>query len=135
MTREETGKLFVLLGTYYPNARQLSDKLCKAAWAMALEPYRYEDAKAAAVAYVRKNRFFPDVFDITDKLPEVDMAKPDDEQDEQRRSGQPWMLPHIQKIAAEAAVPLGVLPWPEAKADGVSWAEWVEAYRQHGGFA
>lgn len=65
MDARETEKLFALLGCYYPNAKQLKSKPMQAAWVIALEPFAYEDVKAAAVAYVRKKNFFPDVADLT----------------------------------------------------------------------
>lgn len=81
MRKSEVQSLFNLLEQFYPNAKQISSKPVQAAWVLALEPYAYEDAKAAAIVYARKNKFFPDVADITGGLtpiePEKEDAKPD----------------------------------------------------------
>lgn len=63
MDRCEVEKLFTLFSQFWPN-KQVTAKM-KLAWEIALEPYSYADVRAAAVAYARRNKFFPDVADIT----------------------------------------------------------------------
>lgn len=85
MTKTETGKLFSLLEQFYPNAQK--SRNARAAWELALEPYRYEDVKAAAVAYVRHGKFFPDLADLTGKLAA--------EEQEETYASAPWMAKYI----------------------------------------
>lgn len=66
MERHETDKLFCFLEQFYPNKRPTENQ--KLAWSCALEPYAYADVRAAAVAYVRENKFFPDLADLTKGL-------------------------------------------------------------------
>ena len=61
----EVNKLFKLLEQFYPKAKQVTSKELRQAWALALEPYAYEDVKAAAILYVTKNKYFPDLADLT----------------------------------------------------------------------
>lgn len=63
MEKSEVAKLFTLLLQFYPN-KQISENM-KLAWCIALEPYKYGDVRAAAVAYARRNKFFPDISDLT----------------------------------------------------------------------
>lgn len=94
MTKDETGKLFTLLKQFYPN-KNISAEM-RLAWEIVFEPYAYEDVKAAAVAYVRKSKFFPDVADLT-----VGLAM-QEEQPKKAKDGRkslnepaPWMTPHL----------------------------------------
>lgn len=72
MDRKETIQLLKLLEQFYPNRFTKMDtpaiEAFAGAWTLAFEPYDYEDVKAAAVEYVRHNKFFPDVADITGEL-------------------------------------------------------------------
>lgn len=69
MTFEETKKLFVMLGVYFPTAKAAKgNDLMVRTWHLALEPYRYEDVRENVVQYVRSNKFFPDIADLTHNL-------------------------------------------------------------------
>lgn len=68
MTKAEFDKLWRLLGTYWPNAQQAKNADMRLAWWYAVQPINYDDAKAAVIAYTRKNKFFPDVADVTSGL-------------------------------------------------------------------
>lgn len=57
MDKCEVEKLFTLFSQFWPN-KQVTTKM-KLAWEIALEPYSYADVRAAAVAYARRNKFFP----------------------------------------------------------------------------
>lgn len=85
MTKEETGKLFTLLEQFYPNTQK--GRIAKAAWELALEPYRYEDVKAAAIDYVRSGKFFPDLADLTAGLPR--------REDQENTCAVDWMKPYV----------------------------------------
>lgn len=76
MDNTETGKLFLLLAQLWPN-KKISDHT-KLAWGLVLEPYRYADVRAAAIAYAAKHKYFPDVADLTAGLePEEGQAEED----------------------------------------------------------
>ena len=134
MEKTDVEKLFTLLGCFYPNARQLRDKNMQMAWCLALEPYAYEDAKAAVAAYARKNKFFPDIVDITGQLPDPAADTPEENREK-------WpvicVTPYLQKLAErQANIPawalalslVGLRTWPVARADGMSWPDWVKAH-------
>lgn len=59
MTKEETAKLFKLLGTIYPKAQEFSDKDAMLAWWLVLEPIAYDDVRAAALSWTRTNTYPP----------------------------------------------------------------------------
>lgn len=88
MTKTETAKLFTLLGQFYPNKVPTAE--LRFAWELAVEPYAYEDVRAAAIAYARENKYFPDVADITGGLAPV---RNDGEEPE--RGVRDWMRKYI----------------------------------------
>lgn len=65
MDRQDVDKLFRLLSQYYPNAKQLRSPDTKLAWALALEQYSYDDIRAAAVEHGAREKYFPDIADLT----------------------------------------------------------------------
>lgn len=75
MDRNDTDRLFLLLAQFWPNKKVDSDM--KLAWSLALEPYGYADVKAAAIDYARRNKYFPDLADLTGGLPRGDMSRDD----------------------------------------------------------
>lgn len=136
MLKPEVEHLFSLLGMFYPNAQQLKSKPLQAAWVMALEPFAYDDAKAAVIAYARKNKFWPDVSDITADLPEIhtEVKIKDDVEDKRRVPG---MLDAIKifygKFSAkrsDAYHSAGVPTWTEARENGMPWIEWIAQCRK-----
>lgn len=71
MDKRETTKLFRFLGQIYPNAPEFSQETAMLAWQLVLEPYAYEDVKAAALDWARsgeKRTFPPRVSELTEKL-------------------------------------------------------------------
>lgn len=112
MTKTETAKLFTLLGQFYPNKVPTAE--LRFAWELAVEPYAYEDVRAAAIAYARENKYFPDVADITGGLAPV---RNDGEEPE--RGVRDWMRKYIppedpdsvSRYAREHG-----LTWPQAAA-------------------
>lgn len=68
MDGEATSRILSLLAQYFPN-RKITPETQRA-WQLALKPYDYKDIKAQVVRYVRRNKFFPDVADITAALPD-----------------------------------------------------------------
>ena len=137
MRKSEVESLFNLLEQFYPNAKQLCSKTVQAAWVLAVEPYAYEDAKAAAIAYARKNKFFPDVADITGGLtpiePEKEEATPDP-----AFGDYSCMRNHVAALR-DARMELearfhaaGVVTITEAKAQGMGYDKWAELCRDAG---
>lgn len=94
MEKNEVGKLFTLLEQFYPN-KQISEHM-KLAWSIALESYKYGDVKAAAIAYARRNKFFPDLPDLTAGL-EVNAGetKATDAKPIDRKAEAAWMRKYI----------------------------------------
>lgn len=129
MTTEEFGQYWTLMRNLFPAASRLNSENTKMVWSVALEPYTLEQATNATMDYARKNKFFPDIADITSGLP-----LPEEQQSE-ADCGTAWMLPYIQRsrehlfaarpLLATALHAVGLRTWPEARADGASWADWV----------
>lgn len=137
MQKSEVESLFKFLARFYPNAKQLHSNPVQVAWVLALEPYAYEDAKAAAIAYARKNKFFPDVADITGGLnpiePEKEEAKPDP-----AFGDYSCMKNHVAALR-DARMELearyhqaGVPTLTEAKGQGMGHDKWEELCRNAG---
>ncbi len=76
MDKSDVGRIFRLLLQFRRNAPQLKDPDFRLAWELGLAPYDYEDVKAAVVAYVRKNSFFPNLSDIVAHLTPQDAPEP-----------------------------------------------------------
>lgn len=69
MTREENAKLFRLLRSLYRNAKDVTDDV-EMAYYIVLKPYAYTDVREAVLSLAQRVRFFPDVADIVELLPE-----------------------------------------------------------------
>lgn len=59
----ELDKFFVLYQQFWPKQEISANK--RLAWGLALEPYKYEEVKAAAVQHARKFKFPPDIAELT----------------------------------------------------------------------
>lgn len=66
MTEKGFTKFCTLWAEYWPSKPMTAEK--QRAWWLALKPYRYADVIAAATVYAAKNKFPPDVYDITANL-------------------------------------------------------------------
>ena len=129
MTTEEFGQYWTLMRNLFPAASRLNSENTKMVWAVALEPYTLDQVTNATMDYARKNKFFPDIADITGGLPLPE------EQPVDADCGTAWMLPYIQRsreqlsaarpLIATALRAVGRRTWPEARADGTSWTDWV----------
>lgn len=111
MDKAEAIKIFDLLQQFYPQAAALKDKKKRYAWRLALEPYAFDDVKAAVLAYASKGKFFPDLADLTAGLPRCE-----DEHDVQTNS-HAWMLPYMRKNKSDG---LGNVS-RYAREHGLSW--------------
>ncbi|GEM_PF-3397339 len=136
MRKSEVESLFNLFEQFYPNAKQLCSKTVQAAWVLALDPYAYEDAKAAAITYARKNKFFPDVADITGGLTPIEpeeTATPDPAFGNYTCMGKHIAALKEAGAALDARYRQAGVPTPaEAKERGVSCKEWAELCRSAG---
>lgn len=69
MTRADIDKVWALLAACRRGDPAIQDKNLKAAWFLVLEPYDYQDVRDAVIAHFRECKFFPDVGEITTRLP------------------------------------------------------------------
>ena len=76
MKPNEFDKVWRLLCELWPNqARERSAKV----WSVGLEPYSMAAVADQIMRYARKNKFFPDLADITASLPDETAAASDRE--------------------------------------------------------
>lgn len=68
MDKADLRRVCTLLSKFYPNARQLKDRDTLAAWGLALADFPYEDVKTAVLDYAVRNKYFPDLSDLTAHL-------------------------------------------------------------------
>lgn len=71
MTQEDMTKLWTLLASCRRGDPAIQDKNLRAAWSLVLEPYDYRDVREAVLAHFRQSKFFPDVGEITTRLPQL----------------------------------------------------------------
>lgn len=91
MDSNDVKKLWALLLELYPRQKQPTTDKRLAAWTMALEPYSYEEAKAATLAHVRKSDYYPSVSEIVANLPKPANASWMDKYDDRKpSSGELW---------------------------------------------
>lgn len=117
MDRSEVEKLFTLFSQFWPN-KQVTTKM-KLAWEIALEPYSYADVRAAAVAYARRNKFFPDVADITMGIEPQEEQPPEETLDTMERFA--WMRDYVHKERKLGRISC------YAREQGMTWQEAKEA--------
>lgn len=113
MDRCEVEKLFTLFSQFWPN-KQVTAKM-KMAWEIALEPYSYAECRAAAVAYARRNKFFPDVADITMGI------APQEKQAQDTMERFAWMRDYVHKERKLGRISR------YAREHGMTWQEAKEA--------
>lgn len=68
MTRNDTKKILLVIGTLYPNFKPSNDRLMVDAWSAVLEPYEYSDINAGLLYFARTNvsGFAPSVGQLID---------------------------------------------------------------------
>lgn len=76
MNEADRKKIYTLLSKFYPNARQLQDRATLTAWGYVLEKFTYDDVKTAVLDYAARNKYFPDLSDITGGLAPAVSAAP-----------------------------------------------------------
>lgn len=133
MDSSEFGKIWTLFGELFPASPKLKNKNSRMVWEIGLAPYELGAVTQAVMEYARRNKFFPDLADITASLPMAVAEK----RDETERNDVSWALPYVQKLMARATSDpvmalalhlVGLQTWPEAEAAGMSWGEWTSLY-------
>ena len=125
MKEAEFTQIWNLLEVYFSAASAKKSASFKKAWFVAMQPYRKDDVTAAIVNYARKNKYFPDLSDITADLP---LEQADEEREQESIA---WMRPYAEK-AKDAAAAInekwrkrGIMTPAEAMAG--RYDEWKEA--------
>ena len=125
MEKQDTRRLFSLIETIYPNAKQQSRTAADLeAWTLVLAPWDYEDVKQAVIVRARENRFYPDVYELVPFLPKLETPKAEEA---------PMPEPsdaYLEKFYAKAGEQherwheAGIPPPSEAKRQGLTYAQW-----------
>lgn len=121
MDKRETTRLFRLLQALYPKSDKFNEETTMLAWQLVLEPFAYEDIKAAAIERARRYSFPPDPNELCEGLmPEkVTEAK-------QVSSGLAWQRAIDAGQCRDAAEELGSVS-RYAREHGLSWEQAKEA--------
>ena len=130
MQAEEFEKVWTLYRTLFPAASaRISSPNVKMTWQVALSPYAMDDVVNASMEWARKNKFLPDIADITGGLHREIPEGPAACTGKDRAAD---MLPLIQKFYGsisqrrkEQLHAAGVETWNEARIHGVSWLDWL----------
>ena len=125
MEKKDIQRLFNLIETIYPNARQQPRTPADLeAWTLVLEPWAYEDVKQAVIVRARENRFYPDVYELAALLP-----KPETPKAEEPPMPEPSDA-YLEKFYAkceplhERWKAVGIPTPSEAKKQGMTYAGW-----------
>lgn len=124
MDKQDITKLFALLGTIYPNAKNQTGSVAVAAWQMILEPWDYEDAKQAVILRARENPFYPNPSELVPYLP-----KPETLEAKEAPMPEPSDI-YLEKFYAkyealhERWKAAGIPTPSEAKKHGMTYAGW-----------
>lgn len=125
MEKKDIQRLFNLIETIYPNARQQPRTPADLeAWTLVLEPWAYEDVKQAVIVRARENRFYPDVYELAALLP-----KPETPKAEEAPMPEPSDA-YLEKFYAKCETlherwKAAGIPTPsEAKKQGMTYAGW-----------
>ena len=125
MEKQDTRRLFSLIETIYPNARQQPRTPADLeAWTLVLEPWAYEDVKQAVIVRARENRFYPDVYELAALLP-----KPETPKAEEASMPEPSDA-YLEKFYAKCEAlherwkAAGITTPSEAKRQGLTYAQW-----------
>ena len=125
MEKQDTRRLFSLIETIYPNAKQQSRTAADLeAWTLVLAPWDYEYVKQAVIVRARENRFYPDVYELAALLP-----KPETPKAEEAPMPEPSDA-YLEKFYAKCEAlherwKAAGIPTPsEAKKQGMTYAGW-----------
>lgn len=124
MDKQDITKLFALLGTIYPNAKNQTGSAAVTAWQMILEPWNYEDAKQAVILRARENPFYPNPSELVPYLP-----KPETPNEEEASMLEPSDA-YLEKFYVregeqrERWHEVGIPTPSEARKQGMTYAAW-----------
>ena len=125
MEKQDTRRLFSLIETIYPNARQQPRTPADLeAWTLVLKPWAYEDVKQAVIVRARENRFYPDVYELAALLPKPETPKA--EEAPMPEPSDAYLEKFYAKYEAlhERWKAAGVPTPSEAKKQGMTYAGW-----------
>ena len=125
MEKKDTQRLFNLIETIYPNARQQPRTPADLeAWTLVLAPWSYEDVKQAVIVRARENRFYPDVYELAALLPKPETPKA--EESPMPEPSDAYLEKFYAKCEAlhERWKAAGVPTPSEAKKQGMTYAGW-----------
>lgn len=125
MEKQDTRRLFSLIETIYPNAKQQSRTAADLeAWTLVLAPWDYEDVKQAVIVRARENRFYPDVYELVPFLPKLE--KPNAEEAPMPEPSDIYLEKFYAKYEAlhERWKAAGIPTPSEAKKQGMTYAGW-----------
>lgn len=125
MEKQDTRRLFSLIETIYPNAKQQSRTAADLeAWTLVLAPWDYEDVKQAVIVRARENRFYPDVYELVPFLPKLE--KPNTEEGPMSEPSDIYLEKFYAKYEAlhERWKSVGIPTPSEAKKQGMTYAAW-----------
>jgi len=141
MNKDERKKIYTLLSKFYPKAKQLKDRETLTAWGIVLENYIYDDVKTAVLRYAAKNKFFPDLADITGSLTPIQAVEPVAAPDRFRCSpmgaaerrhleeAKAWQAEWHESLRAK-----GLPTFREATQAGMTPGQWLHLLNSKGGF-
>ena len=128
MDKRETTRLFRMLGELYPSAPEFSREESMLAWQLVLEPFDYEQVKAAAIEWARigeKREYPPRVSELAAKLAPAQTAGKS-AQAIASESGLAWQRAIDAGQCRDAAEELGSVS-RYAREHGMSWEQAKEA--------
>ena len=134
MTTQEMNEIWRLIGIYRQGDKRLQDKELLKAWYAVLQVYDVEEVKNAVVEHFRDSSFFPDVTEITARLPhrrtsgqQERWTAPDPTAQIEREKWKRWMLKWHEELHA-----LGLPTLREALETGMTLAQWNAKLREAG---
>ena len=125
MEKQDTRRLFSLIETIYPNAKQQSRTAADLeAWTLVLAPWDYEDVKQAVIVRARENRFYPDVYELGPFLPKLE--KPNAEEAPMPEPSDAYLEKFYVRAGEQRKRwhDAGIPTPSEAKKQGMTYADW-----------
>ena len=125
MEKQDPRRLFSLIETIYPNAKQQSRTAADLeAWTLVLAPWDYEDVKQAVIVRARENRFYPDVYELVPFLPKLE--KPNAEEAPMPEPSDAYLEKFYVRAGEQRKRwhDAGIPTPSEAKKQGMTYADW-----------
>lgn len=105
MNNGEFEKIWRLLSSLFPAAAAKKSKVDKAVWLKGLEPYAMTDVSDRIMTYAQRNKFFPDLADITGNLLQKQFKPMDIEMAEKLYARMKSKTPQSEVVARQAPEP------------------------------